>query len=402
MKKILITMCGIALAISCNNADVDGEKLSPDSQKEKLEATAQKIMSECPAYDFQEFSDFGQFLTEHYFNNADYDYSAFEERYEQLYNEFYKSNTNGDILTLVLAQCTGEFTFGENAVTYTPSTDKLSLSVKDEQGRNYLVELKTEGEVKTIKNSDIDNLDITLKVPEKIGVLITRNGETMVSVDVTYNLRLTDNINPTADMAEITETVAIKNYVLRKYCSYDAASKLAKVNCTLTKGEKLIINHNASATVTLSGTTIEGANFVNVQNYSMNIDIMGDIQVKGTFLDYSKFQKVDYDASSQASTSEAAAQMNQLMSLKLYYDGKGTAQAHIEFECVESGLSNSPASDSSAGTSTIYYDYEPVIVFNDNSRYAVEDYFSEEMFGHLIDQFEDYAELFVALVDNII
>ena len=33
MKKILIPLLGITLAISCDNAALNGEKLSPDAQK---------------------------------------------------------------------------------------------------------------------------------------------------------------------------------------------------------------------------------------------------------------------------------------------------------------------------------------------------------------------------------
>lgn len=388
MKKFLIPICGIVLAVSCNNADVNGGKLSPDAQKEKLETTARMAMEECPASDFQEFSDFAAFLTEQYFDKPDYDLSAFENRFEELYNIFFSRKDDHDLMVLVLAQCTGEFAFGENAVTYTPS-DKLRLKVADEQGRNYLVELKTSGEVKTINNYDIDGLDITLKIPEKIGVVITRNGETMISVDVNYDLRLHDNINPTNDMVAINEKITVKNYVISTSCSYDAKSKLAKVNCSLTKGGKLIVSHNASATVTLSGQTIPEADLVNIQNFSADADIMGAVQVKGSSPDYSVVKSIfnEYDYRSQQSTDKAASRINQLISLKLYYDGQITEQAHVELEC----RSNND-----------YFYLVPVIVFGDNSRYTAEDYFSEELFGNLISQFENYAEMFVNLVDRFI
>ena len=404
MKKNLIPLLGITLAISCDNAALNGEKLSPDAQKEKLEATARMVMEECPASDFQEFSDFADFLTDQYFENQDYDLSAFENRYEELYNTFFSTKDNHGVLVLVLAQCTGEFAFGEKAATYTPS-DKLTLKIADEQGRNYLVELKTSGEVKTIENYDIDELDITLKVPEKIEVLITRNGEMMASVEVSYKFRLHDNINPTEDMVEIYEKVTVKNYVISTACSYDAKSKLAKVNCRLTKGERLIVSHNASATVTLSGTTIPETNLVNVQNYSSDVDIMGAVQVTGYAPDYSKiraiYDKIEYK--SQASTEAAASEINRMLSLKLYYDGNITEQAHIEFESKKSHFQNTPAyPEQSENNVTVYYDVSPVIVFSDNSRYSAEEYFSEEMFENLINQFENYADMFVSLVDRFI
>lgn len=390
MKRIIFILCGLALLISCTQSQKQGTKLSPDEQKVKLETTAEILMEKCPASDFQDFSDFGSFLNEQYFSYDDYDYSAFENRYEELADIFFKETNNGAVLTLVLAQCTGEFVFGPRKIIYSES-DKLSLSVKDEDGRTYLVELQTSGEVQTLKNTDIEDFFITLKVPQNIAVVITRDGERMASVELSYDLRLTTNINPSSDMAKIWEKVTVKDYVFETTCSYDAQSHNASIDWSFAKGGETLASHNAKANVSLSGKTLDQTDIKNITDYSSYLDIMGAIQVQGYGSDYNVVYRAidDYDYKSAKSASEAADILNEQLSLKLYYDGTTTEQAHVEFECQKYESSY-----------YVSYDPMPVIVFNDGSRYNIEDYFSEDAFKYLIRQFEIYIDMFVELVED--
>lgn len=392
MKRIIFILCGLALLTSCTQSQKQGTKLSPDEQKAKLETTAETLMEKCPASDFQDFSDFGSFLNDKYFSYDDYDYSAFENRYEELADIFFKETNNGAILTLVLAQCTGEFVFGQTKIIYSES-DKLSLSVKDEDGRTYLVELQTSGEVQTLKNTDIEDFDITLQIPQNIAVVITRDGERMASVELSYDLRLTTNINPSSDMAKICEKVTVKDYVFETTCSYDAQSHNASINWCFAKGGETLASHNAKANVSLSGKNLDQTDIKNITDYSSYLDIMGAIQVQGYGSDYNVVYKAvdEYDYESAQSASHAADILNKQLSLKLYYDGTKTEQAHIEFECQKYESSYSDY---------VYYTPIPVIVFNDGSRYNMEDYFSEDAFKHLIQQFEIYIDMFVELVEN--
>lgn len=390
MKKIIyLILAGLAIC-ACESTMKKGKELTPDEQKNKLEVTAQTLMDEMPAEDFDEFSDLASFLNDTYFSKTDFDFSEFGNRYEELYNDFLTEDINGAYLTLVLSQCTGEFSFGDNSITYKDS-EKLSLSITDDNGDNWVTELQTSGKTNTIANNDFN---VTLKIPEQIGVVVTKNGKTVVSVTVTYDLDLSSNINPSKDKAEITEKVIIKDYEIYHNSKFNARTGNASVSATVTKNGKNLLNYSATGEVSLSGGNIDEAEFKTVSNAKISADILGSVQIQGTLDDYLEIMKILDEPGIVGSYEAAIKKANSMMDVSVRYDGTSTVQAKIELEYQYHREVDGQ------------YEYEhysiiPVIVFNDGSRYNVEDYFSEDRFSDLIDMFGNFLEMYKNLIERI-
>ena len=138
------------------------------------------------------------------------------------------------------------------------------------------------------------------------------------------------------------------------------------------------------------------------KNIDVNIDILGEVQIKGTCTNAMEIS--DYiDAFYRAANDEDKTKMdravnniNSKINLNVYYDKGSAVQATVQFEYEK-------YSDS-YDSSYYYYELVPVIVFGDNSRYAFEDYFTEASFGNLLDKLEfvgeDYEDLFGTAFDD--
>ena len=83
--------------------------------------------------------------------------------------------------------------------------------------------------------------------------------------------------------------------------------------------------------------------------------------------------------------------MTALVDLAVYYDGTSVKQARIEFEPV--------ADETFYGEE--YYWIEPVIVFDDGTRYFFYEYFDDRIFEELAEDFEDFIYDYEDMVDEI-
>jgi hypothetical protein len=86
-----------------------------------------------------------------------------------------------------------------------------------------------------------------------------------------------------------------------------------------------------------------------------------------------------------------AGKMNSLFDVTVYYDGTSSKQAAIEFEPMV-------YHDSYWGDE---YWIEPVLVFNDGSRYLFYDYFTEEDFKSLIRKFERMVDNYESMFEDL-
>jgi hypothetical protein len=120
---------------------------------------------------------------------------------------------------------------------------------------------------------------------------------------------------------------------------------------------------------------------------NMDFNLLGELQLKGSCSDLIDFSDlVDAYYENEKDCDRAARKATELLVLNVYYDCTPTVQAHIEVEPV--------------------YDYgeyflEPVIVFEDGSRYSFEKYFKERDFKDLIDNFEDMIFDYEDMVEDI-
>jgi hypothetical protein len=142
------------------------------------------------------------------------------------------------------------------------------------------------------------------------------------------------------------------------------------------------------------------------QNITVAMDILGEIQIIGACsnaLDASTSLELFWDAlySNDSTPDEKTAQrhlnnFNAKFDFGIFYDKGNNRQADVEFDYINE---SEPAGYDRNGDGVIneadnYHDFElfPIIVFNDGSRYAVEEYFTEKSFGDFIEHVEKFAD----------
>lgn len=129
-----------------------------------------------------------------------------------------------------------------------------------------------------------------------------------------------------------------------------------------------------------------------IEDFSVLIDLMGKVQVLGKC---NKFAEL-YDAIigiDNATDFKAYERYvnnaNSAYSITLHYDNTVTEQAHVEFEAYEGRYEWSDYT---------YFDVRPVLVFaEDDSRYSIEEYFTESSFSDLLEAVENLAAEFEEL-----
>lgn len=393
MKKLLYAaLCCAIVLCSCEPTN-EGKKLTPEESKDKFEKTAKAFMDACPASDFNDLADFATFLNKNYFSSdINYDFSALSEKFDEYYESSCKENGSIFGIAFVLSNYTGEFTFASNGLTYKKSKG-LSFNVTDNKNNKWVLALETSGEVREFINKDIDGTELTVKIPENIIVILTRNGEQMLKETVTYNINLSANIDVAKDKVSVSQEFAIKDYVINLTTEVNGKSGELQARASLTKNGKLLAQGSVKGSIDMDGDNISSITFNNATNVTIDADIMEGVQIKGSVKDAMDISNAcDYSPRDKKAVIAARNTINSLIDLKFYYDNTSTEQGYFELEEQE------------------YKDYEgtscwelyPVIVFNDDSRYFVEDYFNEDDFKDLVKNFDAFVELYEALIEKVI
>ena len=124
-------------------------------------------------------------------------------------------------------------------------------------------------------------------------------------------------------------------------------------------------------------------------NASAVVSILNEAQLKGSCSDISamvrELDNLEWDSSIESARQEAAI-YNKYITAGLTYDNATNFVAELEVVAYE------------------YDEYsfytEPIIVFtSDGSRFSLEDYFTEENFGGLIDSFENLYNVYASYID---
>lgn len=150
---------------------------------------------------------------------------------------------------------------------------------------------------------------------------------------------------------------------------------------------------NANVDALIADAENEDFKARNITDIKMNADILGQVQVEAgckSFKNlYDAFELYDdaQDDNNENLFYNRVKELNSAYSINLSYDGNGVTQANVELEGYEE------VDEWNEGET--YLNVRPIIVFHaDNSRYAIEDYFTETAFSDLIDALEELAEEF--------
>lgn len=421
MKKFVLLLAVAALFASCTEKGSTETKkpLTPEDQKVKMEEVAQEFMDKYPADTFEDFFGLSKRFAEKYFD-YDYDWDGFfmycEEKGEDMYSYFedvdyvdgkYCYETTTDIVVM-LSNLNGKVVLGENSVS---CSDNKGLSVEFSlDGKDYVAELSFSGK-KTVVNYSFfevydgyydyyeDTYNVEVEIPETISLKVTENGKTYAEITWTFSFSISDEgVNLNKDSMHVSTSIKIDdNEMTIKKTGYDSAKNKAMAGVSLKKGSETVLDAEFSADVDVN--LVEEDDVISLEvkmtkNADFYIDILGEMQIKGKCSDMialAGYVENFLEAEDEAAIKRILDDINGAIDLGLYYNGssKKTADVVMDFY--------------------VYYDeywdeefmeIEPILVFDDGSRYSFYEYFDEESFAGVIDSFELWIEMYETMLEH--
>ena len=415
-KASLIVVAAAGL-MSCDGVNGGGSQISltPDENKARLEEVGQKVIAKFKpevqenlikaVNDFQIYANDG--------NLEVYDKYAPAEFASQLASVV-KSTVEGANLGGIMALAApdshlyeaariyGIYTYNGSSWSRTESTDKIEFRFTTEEGKSVVVTAQaSEG------GTELTIEEETIVIPQQVTAAVTIDGKTEFSA----NVRTSCNFGST-----VTVDIAI-----------DANGYVVKENVTVNPN-----SGSCSASFGIDGETIvamngtfTGNNLTNpdhiydnyetiVGNATAVVSILNEAQLKGSCSDISamvhELYNLEWDSSNIESARQEAAIYNKYITAGLTYDNATNFVATLEIAPYEYESSyttdvwNPDTQQYEQKVITNYYYYtEPLIVFtSDGSRFSLEDYFTEENFGGLIESFENLYKIYAGYVGAVV
>lgn len=415
-RASLIVVAAAGL-MSCDGVNGGGSQISmtPDENKARLEEVGQKVIAKFKpevqenlikaVNDFQIYANDG--------NLEVYDKYAPAEFASQLASVV-KSTVEGANLGGIMALAApdshlyeaariyGIYTYNGSSWSRTESTDKIEFRFTTEEGKSVVVTAQaSEG------GTELTIEEETIVIPQQVTAAVTIDGRTEFSA----NVRTSCNFGST-----VTVDIAI-----------DANGYVVKENVTVNPN-----SGSCSASFGIDGETIvamngtfTGNNLTNpdhiydnyetiVGNATAVVSILNEAQLKGSCSDISamvhELYNLEWDSSNIESARQEAAIYNKYITAGLTYDNATNFVATLEIAPYEYESSyttdvwNPDTQQYEQKVITNYYYYtEPLIVFtSDGSRFSLEDYFTEENFGGLIESFENLYKIYAGYVGAVV
>ncbi len=446
MKKFFYSLMAlvlpVAMFISCEEP-IGGEKgdptpdpdpvpvmpvETPEQQKKALEQTALDFVDAVAAANFEEVAGLAEYLAQEY-SEENYDYDSVEdwaddcfdaltrtflntETEKETYDWGYTWIMTTDYYSVVYAAAdfTGKFEAKNGSWKYSEADD-LSFHVKDAQGKPCVLRLTTSGKTKKVfmgrseeeyyssNNGYVDSTfcemnNVYIQVPEVVTVTLQQDGEYIAKAVLKADLSSMkgDEFDLRKDKYNVTATVEFNGYAVSLENFKYAPEQGTSVAANFKKGNKTLLSAKASADLDVSNEDFYGS-----ENNKVEINVMGSVQIKGNMSGdiveaYEELEEA-FDAESEKLFKNQVEKVNDLMNLNLYFYNSSKPSAKFELR---------PFVDE---------DYEdewytqPVIVFEDETSYSLEQYFNEEDFKKLIKAVErlgeDYEELFEDVADSL-
>jgi hypothetical protein len=415
-RASLIVVAAAGL-MSCNGVNGGGSQISmtPDENKARLEEVGQEVIAkfkpEVQENLIRAVNDFQIYANEGNLEVYDkYGASEFAAQFASVVKSTVEGANLGGIMALAApnshlyeaARIYGIYTYNGSSWSRTESTDKIEFRFTTEEGKSVVVTAQASegGTELTIEGE-------TIVIPQQVTAAVTIEGRTEFSA----NVRTSCNFGST-----VTVDIAI-----------DANGYVVKENVTVNPN-----SGSCSASFGIDGETIvamngtfTGNNLTNpdhIYDNSMTIGgsanaqvtIMNEVQVKGSCSDISamvhELYNLEWDSSNIESARQEAAIYNKYITAGLTYDNATNFVATLEIAPYEYESSyttdvwNPDTQQYEQKVITNYYYYtEPLIVFtSDGSRFSLEDYFTEENFGGLIESFENLYKIYAGYVGAVV
>lgn len=286
-----------------------------------------------------------------------------------------------------------QFTFNDKdgkpcVVTFTTSgaTKTISLPVDQEDGEDSEEDMQNSAKYLALFGLTIDNIKTLMSGVTRMDMVVPEHTQLIMTQGSTTLLNGTVDV----DLSSLKEGESVDALVLSMNAIFAKSSGTGTFELSLKDtGYKPVMGANIDFTAksdglpilslkvsvpgTWKGLDLQTLDF-GLESISVNLDVMGQVQVKGGIASIRGFlvAMLSADDSDEESFKAALEQVNQMLDLKLYYDGSNTAAGWIMLQP--------------------YYDEEdeewaaaPVICFaSDNSVYPVGEFFSAENFPDVL------------------
>lgn len=411
-RASLIVVAAAGL-MSCNGVNGGGSQISmtPEENKARLEEVGQKVIAKFKpevqenlikaVNDFQIYANDGNLEVYDKYAPAE-----FASQFASVVKSTVEGANLGGIMALAApdshlyeaARIYGIYTYNGSSWSRAESTDKIEFRFTTEEGKSVVVTAQASegGTELTIEGE-------TIVIPQQVTAAVTIEGRTEFSA----NVRTSCNFGST-----VTVDIAI-----------DANGYVVKENVTVNPN-----SGSCSASFGIDGETIvamngtfTGNNLTNpdhiydnyetiVGNATAVVSILNEAQLKGSCSDISamvhELYNLEWDSSNIESARQEAAIYNKYITAGLTYDNATNFVATLEIAPYEYESSyttdvwNPDTQQYEQKVITNYYYYtEPLIVFtSDGSRFSLEDYFTEENFGGLIESFVNLYKIYAGYV----
>ena len=401
------------------------KKLNSTEQKEKLETIAKAFMAEVNANNFTSLKNLASYCYNHYIDNDDFDNDVVSEWFEDALqaaagdpvktkNEKYGNWIESRKMynrVIALSNFTGHFT-AQSKSWKKETAEDLQFNFTDQDGKKCNITVAHSGDVKKAYITDtedwydwdydsnkgeyteyVNEYKEYVMVPEHITITLTQNGSKVIETVV--NIDHSAFTGPEVDLSKdglVTNVIAkIADFTWEvQRAEYSAKSHKASITGYMKKGSTTLATFQAEA----GGLDITNESFNDARQATISFDLLGQMQIKATCSNVKKYAELIDQAEENDENGPLFKsyinQANELTDIDVYYDKGSVRQAKMKLMTFE---------EKSYWSSYSYWDYEPVIYFDDNTSYSTFNaYFNESDFRSVIDTFESlirgYENLF--------
>ena len=415
-KASLIVVAAAGL-MSCNGVNGGGSQISmtPDENKARLEEVGQKVIAkfkpEVQENLIKAVNDFQIYANDGNLEVYDkYGASEYAAQFASVVKSTVEGANLGGIMALAApdshlyeaARIYGIYTYNGSSWSRTESTDKIEFRFTTEEGKSVVVTAQaSEG------GTELTIEEETIVIPQQVTAAVTIDGRTEFSA----NVRTSCNFGST-----VTVDIAIdaNGYVVKENVTVNPNSGSCSASFGI-DGETIVAMNG-----TFTGNNLTNPDHIHdnyetiVGNATAVVSILNEAQLKGSCSDISamvhELYNLEWDSSNIESARQEAAIYNKYITAGLTYDNATNFVATLEIAPYEYESSyttdvwNPDTQQYEQKVITNYYYYtEPLIVFtSDGSRFSLEDYFTEENFGGLIESFENLYKIYAGYVGAVV
>lgn len=439
MKKFyfMLPLCVATLFVcSCGNDDEDGPvspepdpipsgKVDPATEKEYLEATAKEFLGYYKADDFKNFTYMQDVVRgsdadelEDWAENIVEGLKKLVDTYTNEYGEAcYRYN-----VVYAASSFNGQFTLVDGKWKKTGNGDGLSFNFTDSQGKQCVMTVKASGtETKVALGSDsdydyyydsylgyyiwtVDKDDIFVMVPQKTQVVLTQGGNKVLDMNVDINIQgvnsdATINLDKTSFSLSSSTTVNGVYGIQVEKVSYvpnatiEGAFKLTRDGKTL-----LAVDATGKGRVHEDMSDKDDDEqygefeLSEVNQITVNADVLGKVQVKATVKDGTKFNDyIELAEDNEYDESTFKRYINNANSLLTGYLYNNKSTEYVASVKLESFRKHSYSER---------WSYRPLMEFSDGTSYTFDEYFDEVAFRSVVNLAEDILSDFEHLFDD--